>query len=112
MDEYPVPVSEALVREIADKIVEHFDPEKVILFGSHSTGTARADSDIDLLVIMDTDASSIQRAIEVKKVCRPRFVSMDVLVKTPAEVETTLERGSFFLDQILDQGRVLYERQS
>jgi len=112
MDEYPVPVTEALVREITNKIVEHFDPEKVILFGSQSTGIARTDSDVDLLVIMDTDESSIQRAIEVKKVCRPRFVSMDVLVKTPEEVETTRERGNFFLDQILDQGRVLYERQS
>jgi predicted nucleotidyltransferase len=112
MDEYPVAVTEALVREITDKIVEHFDPEKVILFGSQSTGIARTDSDVDLLVIMDTNESSIQRAIEVKKVCRPRFVSMDVLVKTPEEVESTLERGNFFLDQILDQGRVLYERQS
>jgi uncharacterized protein len=112
MDEFPVQVTEALVREITNRIVEHFDPEKVILFGSQSTGIARTDSDVDLLVIMDTDESSIQRAIEVKKVCRPRFVSMDVLVKTPEEVETTLERGNFFLDQILDQGRVLYERQS
>jgi uncharacterized protein len=112
MGEYPVPITEALVEEITNKIVERFDPEKVILFGSHSTGTARGDSDIDLLVIMDTDEPAIERAIEVKKACRPRFVSMDVLVKTPEEVETTLARGSFFLDQILDQGRVLYERQS
>jgi len=112
MDEYPVPITEALVEEITNKIVERFDPEKVILFGSHSTGTARSDSDIDLLVIMNTNEPSIERAIEVKKACRPRFVSMDVLVKTPEEVETTLERGSFFLNQILDQGRVLYERQS
>jgi predicted nucleotidyltransferase len=111
MDEYPVPVTEALIREITNRVVEHFDPEKIVLFGSRSTGAARDDSDVDLLVIMDTDESSIQRAIEVKRACRPRFVSMDVLVKTPEEVETTLERGSFFLNQILDQGRVLYERQ-
>jgi predicted nucleotidyltransferase len=112
VDRYPVPVTEALVKEITRKIVERFDPEKVVLFGSRSTGTARNDSDVDLLVIMDTDESSIQRAIEVKKACRPRFVSMDVLVKTPEEVETTLERGSFFLSEILEQGKVLYERQS
>lgn len=112
MNEYPVRVTEALVQEITNKIVERFDPEKIVLFGSHSTGTARSDSDVDLLIIMDTNESSIDRAIEVKKVCRPRFVSMDVLVKTPKEVETTLERGSFFLNQILDRGRVLYERQS
>lgn len=111
MDEYPVPVTETLAQEITNKIVEHFHPEKVILFGSRSAGTARSDSDVDLLVIMDTDDPSIQRTIEVKKVCRPRFVSMDVLVKTPEEVETTLDRGSFFLNQILDHGKVLYERQ-
>jgi len=49
--------------------------------------------------------------VEVKRACRPRFVSMDVLVKTPEEVTTRLQQGSFFLRQILEQGRVLYERQ-
>jgi hypothetical protein len=52
-----------------------------------------------------------QRAIKVKRASRPRFVSMDVLVKTPEEVEARLERGSFFLSQILEQGKVLYERE-
>jgi len=112
MDKYPIPVTDALLREITRKIVEHFDPEKVVLFGSRSTESSRIDSDVDLLVIMDTDGSPVQRAVEVKRVCRPRFVSMDVLVKTPEEVETRLERGSFFLSQILSEGQVLYERQS
>jgi predicted nucleotidyltransferase len=109
---YPVPVTDALLKEITRKIVEHFDPEKVILFGSRSTGASRTDSDVDLLVIMDTSESPVQRAVEVKRACRPRFVSMDLLVKTPEEVEARLERGSFFLRQILEQGKVLYERQS
>jgi predicted nucleotidyltransferase len=108
---YPVPVTDTLLKEITRRIVEQFDPEKVILFGSHSTGSSRTDSDVDLLVIMDTSAPPIQRAVQVKRACRPRFVSMDVLVKTPEEVETKLERGSFFLRQILEQGKVLYERQ-
>lgn len=109
---YPVPVTENLLQEITRRIVESFDPEKVILFGSRSTSGSHADSDVDLLVIMETSGSPIQRAVEVKRVCRPRFVSMDVLVKTPDEVETRLEQGSFFLRQILEQGKVLYERQS
>jgi predicted nucleotidyltransferase len=108
---YPVPVTDTLLKEITRRIVEHFDPEMVILFGSHSTGSSRTDSDVDLLVIMDTSAPPIQRAVQVKRACRPRFVSMDVLVKTPEEVETKLERGSFFLRQILEQGKVLYERE-
>jgi predicted nucleotidyltransferase len=109
---YPVPVTEALLQEITRRIVESFDPEKVVLFGSRSTDTARADSDVDLLVIMEASGSPMQRAVEVKRVCRPRFVSMDVLVKTPDEVEARLDQGSFFLRQILEQGKVLYERQS
>jgi predicted nucleotidyltransferase len=110
MAEYPVPITETLLQEITDRVVEVFTPEKVILFGSHATGTARADSDVDLLVIMEIEGSPIQRAIAVKQVCRPRFVAMDVLVKTPEEVAAQLERGSFFLRQILAEGRVLYER--
>lgn len=109
---YPVPITEDLLREITERIVENFDPEKVILFGSRSTTTARADSDVDLLVIMEASGSPIQRAVEVKRACRPRFVSMDVLVKTPDEVEARLDQGSFFLREILEQGKVLYERQS
>jgi predicted nucleotidyltransferase len=112
MVEYPVPVTEALLQAITQRIVERFDPEKVILFGSRAAGTARADSDIDLLVIMDASGSPIQRAVDVKRACRPRFVSMDVLVKTPKEVTTRLRQGSSFLRAVLEQGRVLYERQS
>jgi predicted nucleotidyltransferase len=110
-DNYPVPVTDTLLQEITRRIVEHFDPEKIILFGSRSTGSSRTDSDVDILVIMDTSESPVQRAVEVKRACRPRFVSMDLLVKTPEEVEARLERGGFFLRQILEQGKVLYERQ-
>ena len=55
--------------------------------------------------------SPIQRAVELKRVCRPRFVPMHMLVKTPEELAERLQQGSFFLRQILEQGRVLYERQ-
>ena len=110
-DSYPVPVTDTLLKEITRRIVEQFDPERIILFGSRSTGSSRTDSDVDLLVIMDTNEPPLQRAVEVKRACRPRFVSMDLLVKTPEEVEARLKRGSFFLRQILEQGKVLYERQ-
>jgi len=105
-----VAVTESLLREITQHIVESFNPEKVILFGSQASGTSRADSDIDLLVIMDSHLPALQRAVEVKRACRPRFVSMDVLVKTPEELATRLQQGNLFLRQILEQGRVLYER--
>lgn len=109
---YPVPITEALLREITNRIVEAFDPEKVILFGSRAAGTPRSDSDVDLLVIMEAEVPPIQRAVAVKRVSRPRFVAMDVLVKTPEEVENQLQRGNLFLRQILEEGTVLYERHS
>ena len=112
MAQYPVLVTDNLLQEITRRIVENFSPEKVILFGSRASGTSRADSDIDLLVIMNSRLPSIQRAVEVKRACRPRFVSMDVLVKTPEEMVTRLQYGNLFLRQILEQGKVLYERQS
>ena len=111
MVEYPVAVTESLLHEITACIVEAFDPEKVILFGSRADGTPHTDSDVDLLVITEqTQGSLIQRAVAVKRVCRPRFVAMDVLVKTPEEVAAQLQRGNLFLRQILEEGKVLYER--
>lgn len=111
MVDYPVPVTEDLLQEITRKIVDKFEPERVILFGSRASDSFHTDSDVDLLVIMETSGSPVQRAVEVKRVCRPRFVPMDVLVKTPDEVTNRLQQGSFFLRQILEHGRVLYERQ-
>jgi predicted nucleotidyltransferase len=110
MAEYPVPITETLLRDITDRIVEAFAPDKVILFGSHAAGIPRADSDVDLLVIMQATGSPIQRAVTVKRACRPRFVAMDVLVKTPEEVSAQIRRGNLLLRQILEGGRVLYER--
>jgi predicted nucleotidyltransferase len=110
MAEYPVQITETLLQEITSRIVDTFGPDKVILFGSRATEMSQAESDIDLLVIMEADDSPMRRAVAVKKACRPRFVAMDVLVKTPDEVAEQLRRGNFFLRQILTEGRVLYER--
>ena len=110
MAAYPVEITETLLQEITNRVVENFDPEKVILFGSRAVGTFHSESDVDLLIIMPSDVSPMQRSIAVKQVCRPRFVAMDVLVKTPDEVITQLEQGNLFLRQILAKGRVLYER--
>jgi predicted nucleotidyltransferase len=110
MIEYPVLVTEALLQEITRRIVENFDLDKIILFGSHATSKARLDSDVDLLVIMPAEGSAIQRATAIKQVCRPRFVAIDVLVKTPEEVSAQLQQGNLWLRHILAEGRVLYKR--
>lgn len=92
------------------RIVDELDPEKIILFGSFAEGTATPDSDVDLLVIMETDATSPERSWSVSRLLIPRPFPVDILVKTPAEVERALATGDFFVQEILARGRVLYER--
>jgi predicted nucleotidyltransferase len=107
---YFLPVTEEILAEITRRIVAARDPEKVILFGSYAYGTPSADSDVDLLVIAETDADDTRSAVAVSQLIWPRPFPVDILVKTPAEVEAALRRNDFFLQDIVQHGRVLYER--
>jgi predicted nucleotidyltransferase len=107
---YPVLVTEELLRQITQRIVEEFTPEKVILFGSHAWGKPHRDSDVDLLVMMETGQPTIQVAAAIARAARPRFLALDVLVKTPQEVAERARAKDFFIRKILREGRVLYER--
>jgi predicted nucleotidyltransferase len=102
-------VTEAIIEEITRKIVKTFQPERIILFGSHAYGKPGRDSDMDLLVIMDTEARPAERSTRIAQVCRPRYVAMDILVRTPEEIEKRLEGFDPFLEEILSRGRVLYD---
>ena len=103
-------VTEDLLSQMVQKIVHTFQPEKVILFGSHAWGTPRQDSDVDLLVVMESDLRPARRSAEVSLKSRPRGLAVDFLVKTPAEVDRRLKIGDPFLRRVLEQGRVLYVR--
>ena len=48
-------VTEDLLSQMVQDIVQKFRPKKIILFGSYAWGTPRKDSDVDLLVIMESD---------------------------------------------------------
>ncbi len=111
LNKYPI-LDKKLIRNISKKIVETFNPEKIILFGSCAQGTPLKDSDIDLLVIMDSKQRPAKRSIEVSKACRPKFVSIDVLVRTPKEIKKRLEIGDYFIKDILEKGKVLYARKA
>lgn len=97
LPDYPVPVTEALLQEITKKIVEQFHPEKVIIFGSHAWGMAHPHSDVDLLVIMENDEDTAECEARISMACRPRFLPMDILVRTPEQIEERLRIGDFFI---------------
>ena len=90
----PPRVTPELLAEVTRKIVEAFDPVKVILFGSHAWGRPHSDIDLDLLVVMESDEGPAQRSARVSMACRPRLLAMDILVRPPAELANRLARFS------------------
>jgi len=106
------PVTDALLAGITQRIVEKFQPYEVILFGSYAYGTPDLDSDVDLLVVMNSDEPMAQRIRRVTEVAKVRFLPMDIIVRTPAEMAERLAMGDFFLAEILEKGKVLYRRES
>ena len=104
-----VPVGKSL-RPAVRKIVQGLNPEKIVLFGSYAYGTPNPNSDVDLLVIMETKASPKDRSWAVSRLLLPRPFPVDILVKTPNEVKKGLESGDFFLKEIMARGKILYDR--
>jgi len=102
-------VTGALLGEMVSKIVKHFHPDKVILFGSRAWGEPTEESDLDILVVMDVDGSPIRKASEISRIARPRFQPMDIIVRTPNEIEHRVEIGDPFIKMIMNHGKVLYE---
>jgi len=100
------------LQTLLQMLIERVQPEKVVLFGSYATGTATAESDIDLLVILESDLRRDRRQEAVSQALRPRRVPVDILAYTPAEVQRCLETPSSFVRHILTTGKVLYDRHS
>lgn len=98
----------AVIRRFARRIVERFQPDKIILFGSHAYGTPHADSDVDILVIMPA-RNQHDQAVKIRWEIPAPF-PMDLLVRTPKEMRWRLEEGESFTTEIVTRGKVLYEK--
>src|SRR6266545_213126 len=104
------PVAETLPSAI-ERIVSELKPEKIILFGSYAYGTPTPDSDVDLLVIMKTKAKEIDRYVAVSNLLYPHQFAEGTLVKKTKDMEAEArKKGNFFIREILNKGKVLYER--
>ncbi len=100
------------LRQITATLVERISPEKIVLFGSHAAGTATPESDIDLLVILESDLRRDKRQELISRTLRPRPYPIDILAYTPSEVQACLKDSQSFLTHILKTGKILYDRQS
>jgi HEPN domain-containing protein/predicted nucleotidyltransferase len=97
---------------VVQRLVDAYDPERIILFGSHATGVAREGSDIDLLVVKATNRRPIDRRAEVEHLVSDRTVPLDILVYTPQELRDLFAAGSPFVEEVIESGRVLYMRKA
>ena len=101
---------ERTLDRMVESIVRRFAPERVILFGSHASGSAGADSDLDLLVVMTPNRSKAEQELDILKALRRYHMPKDVIVTTPEDfawrkkIPGTIERPAAL------EGRVLYEK--
>jgi predicted nucleotidyltransferase len=104
-----IPITDEDIRHLAARIVQSFEPEKIILFGSRASGHFREDSDIDLLVIMNFEGRAFRKALEILSVLDFRK-PLDLLLKTPQEVQERYQAGDPLIQEALRAGQVLYDK--
>jgi predicted nucleotidyltransferase len=97
------------IRAVVQQIVEKFQPKKIILFGSYAYGKPRPESDVDLLVVMDTSLRNVEQAIQIAHAIDYHF-GLDLLVRRPEQITERLALGDFFMQEVIEKGKVLYER--
>lgn len=102
----PMRTIRALVKIIAEK----FDPEEIILFGSHAYGRPHAWSDVDLLVVMDTPKGEVKTIFEISDFLPPLPFRVDIIARSRAVINKRVNAGDFFLREITQKGKVLYAR--
>lgn len=95
--------------KIVAKMRRAGSPEKIVLFGSRARGDAKADSDIDLLVIEHSSLPRYKRSARYRKAVVGLFAAKDIIVWSPDEVEEWKSVPNAFITTILREGKVLYE---
>lgn len=97
------------IETVVRQIVERFQPEQIILFGSYAYGRPGPESDVDLLVVMDTPLKEMEQAVRICQAIEYHF-GLDLIVRTPATLARRLALGDSFLHEATHKGKVLYER--
>ncbi|GIW40332.1 MAG: hypothetical protein KatS3mg076_0909 [Candidatus Binatia bacterium] len=81
--------------------------ERIYLFGSWARGEADEDSDVDLVVIQETRLPFFERLREVARRLEPDW-NADILVYTPEEFRSMLERGNALAETVMEEGVLLH----
>lgn len=100
-----------MLQDVVRRIVKAVNPQKVVLFGSHARGCADEDSDVDLLVVMNSSEPRYKRAVPIYRALRGIPIPLDILVYTPEEIAEWSEVSQAFVTTALREGIVLYEKE-
>ena len=101
-------VTQEQLNEITRRIVENFKPEKIVLFGSYAQGNSTEDSDLDLLIVKDSNLPRYKRGREVRKYLRGLKVAIDLVVYTKDEIQKWSNVKTSFITTVMEKGKILY----
>ena len=101
-------IPQEAIDEVVRQIVEKFHPQKIILFGSYARGNPRPESDVDILVVMDTKLKESQQSLQIRRYLN-LFFGLDIILYTPKRLEERIAMGDCFVQDILEEGKVMYE---
>jgi uncharacterized protein len=96
------------IARLSEQIARAFQPQKIVLFGSHAYCKPAWDSDVDLLVVMPFKGRPNRQAVKIRSRIDTN-VAFDLLVRTPQQISRRLAMGDSFMRNILERGKVVYE---
>jgi predicted nucleotidyltransferase len=96
------------IKDLTLQIAREFNPERIILFGSYAYGQPGNDSDVDILVVLPFKGKPVRKAIEIRNKVNA-VVPLDLIVRTPEQVAERLAQNDWFMREIVERGRTLYE---
>jgi uncharacterized protein len=96
------------IRDLSAQIARAFHPKKIILYGSHAYGNPSTDSDVDMLVVLPFEGKAVRKAIEIRNKVHAEL-PLDLLVRTPEQLEDRIAQNDWFIREIVERGHTLYE---
>ena len=108
-EDFP-PVNEDLLSQVVQRILSVAGkPRLIALFGSRARGNFRAESDLDIVIVMDSELPRWKRSAKIRRALAGLFPAKDIVVYTPEEVDEWKAVPNAFITAILDEGKILYE---
>jgi len=102
-------VAEEVLREATRRLVEQFEPVRIILFGSQARGTADERSDVDLLVVCRVDGKKRDLMVAMDRALNGLGIARDIIVLTLEEFERDRHIPGTVARPAWQEGKVLYD---